>query len=197
MKLYAFLKKILKSFFMGLFRVEFVGEENIPENGSLLVCPNHLSNWDPIILAAACDRQVRFMAKASLFKIPLLNVLIKTLGVFPVRRGEADPTAIKTAINHLKNGDAVGIFPQGKRYIGTEPKNTEVKSGVGMIAYRSKADVLPVAIVTDKYRILPFRKVKISVGKVIPNAELGIENGTQSEYTAASEYIFSKIKDLI
>ncbi len=197
MKLYAFLKKTLRWFFIGLFRVEIKGQENIPAENPLLVCPNHLSNWDPIILAAVCDRQFRFMAKASLFKIPLLNTLIKTLGVFPVRRGEADPTAIKTAISHLKNGDAVGIFPQGKRYIGIEPKNTGVKSGVGMIAYRSKADVLPVSIKTKGYRILPFRRVYINVGKVIKYEELGMINGTQAEYTKAAEYIFENITKLI
>lgn len=197
MKLYAFLKKMLKGFFVGLFRVEFEGQENIPNDRPLLVCPNHLSNWDPIILAAVCDRQIRFMAKSSLFKIPLLNTLLKTLGVFPVHRGEADPTALKTAIKYLKDGDAVGVFPQGKRYMHKEPKDTPIKSGVGMIAYRSKADVLPVSIKTKGYKILPFRKVYIKAGKVIPFAELGIENGSQAEYTKATEIVFSRILELL
>ena len=197
MKLYAFLKGLLKWLFLGLFRVEISGEENIPKEGPLLVCPNHLSNWDPVILGAAFDRQIRFMAKASLFKIPLLNSLIRALGAFPIQRGTADPTALKTAITRLKDGDAVGIFPQGKRRMKTEPKDTEVKPGVGMIAYRSKADVLPVSIVTKNYKILPFRKVYIKVGKVIPNGDLKLEKGTQAEYVAASEYIFEKILGLI
>ncbi|MBR5313949.1 MAG: 1-acyl-sn-glycerol-3-phosphate acyltransferase [Clostridia bacterium] len=197
MKVYAVLKKILKGLFMGLFRVDFQGAENIPAEGPLLVCPNHLSNWDPIILGAACDRQIRFMAKASLFKIPLLNVLIKTLGAFPIQRGMADPGALKTAIKHLKDGDAVGVFPQGKRYMNVEPKDTGVKPGIGMIAYRSKADVLPISIVTEKYKIMPFRKVYIRVGKVIPYADLKLENGTQEEYSVASEYVFKKVLELI
>ena len=73
MKVYAVLKKILQGFFMSLFRIELIGAENVPEDKPLLVCPNHTSNWDPVLLGAACDRQIRFMAKKSLFRIPLLN----------------------------------------------------------------------------------------------------------------------------
>lgn len=197
MKLYAFFKKILKYVFWALFRLEVEGRENIPNDNALLVASNHISNWDPIILAVASDRQIRFMAKASLFKIPILCSLIKALGAFPVHRGEADPSSLKHAISHLKNGDAVGIFPQGKRCMKTEPKDTEVKAGVGMIAYRSKADVLPVSIKTVKYKIMPFRRVYIKFGKVIPNADLKIESGTQQEYKNASNYIFEKILELI
>lgn len=196
MKLYAFLKKLVQGFVRFLFRIETEGEENIPKEGAVLVCPNHLSNWDPIVLGVVFDRQIRFMAKASLFKIPLLNVLIKTLGAFPVTRGSADPSAIKTAIKLLVDGDAVGMFPQGTRYIGKEIAETEVKSGVGMVAHRSKSDVLPVLIKTKKNRILPFRKVYIKIGKCIPNSDLKIENGTRDEYTNASQYIFEKIIEL-
>lgn len=197
MKTYTFLKGLLKGFFIGLFRVEVKGEENIPKNGALLVCPNHISNWDPIIIGAVADRQIRFMAKASLFKIPLLNILIKVLGVFPVHRGTADPTALKTAIGHLKNGDAVGMFPQGTRHRGEAPDASGIKSGAGMIAYRSRADVLPVSIKTKGYKILPFRKVYITFGEVIPFETLGFEKGNQAEYTAAAEKIFSKVLELI
>ena len=193
MKLYAFLKKLVQGFIRFLFRIDVEGEENIPSEGAVLVCPNHLSNWDPIILGVVFDRQIRFMAKASLFKIPLLNVLIKTLGAFPVTRGSADPSSIKMAIKLLTDGDAVGMFPQGTRCMGKELAETEVKSGVGMVAHRSKADVLPVLIQTKKNRILPFRKVYIKIGNGIDNFDLNIKNGTRDEYTNASQYIFDRI----
>ena len=196
MKFYSFVRKVLRGLIIGMFRVEVKGEENIPKEGALLVCPNHISNWDPVVLGMVLERQIRFMAKSSLFKIPLLSGLIKLLGAFPVHRGSADPTALKTAISHLKNGDAVGMFPQGTRMIGVEPSTTEVKSGVGMVAYRSKADVLPISIKTKNYKMRIFRKVYLTVGEVIPNSELNIENGNQAEYTRASEYIFKKILEL-
>lgn len=197
MKTYSFVRNTLRGFFIWLFKIEVKGIENIPKDKALLVCPNHISNWDPILLAAVTERQIRFMAKASLFKIPLLNVLIKALGVFPVHRGSADPTALKTAIGYLKNGDAVGMFPQGTRHIGEEPKDTEIKSGVGMIAYRSKCDVLPVSIKTKGYRILPFRKVYITFGEVISFEALGFDKGNQAEYTNAAKIIFDKVIELI
>ena len=197
MKVYAVLRKILRRLFIGMFRVEVEGMENIPKEGALIVCPNHISNWDPVLLGAVMDRQVRFMAKSSLFKIPLLSSLIKCLGAFPVHRGAADPTAIKTAIGHLKNGDAVGVFPQGTRCMGKEPKDTEVKNGLGMIAYRAKADVLPVSIKTKNYKMRMFRKVYITVGQPIPYSELGFEQGNQAEYTKATEYAFGKVLELL
>jgi len=123
--------------------------------------------------------------------------LIKALGAFPVKRGAADIAAMKTAIGHLKNGDAVGVFPQGTRCFGKDPKDTEVKNGVGMIACRSKADVLPVAIKTKKYKMLIFRKVYITIGEVIPFEDLGFENGNQEEYSKASEYAFGKVLELL
>lgn len=196
MKTYTVLKKLLEKFFIWLFRVETEGMENIPKEGGVLLCPNHLSNWDPIIIGAVSKRQIRFMAKSSLFKIPLLNSLIKALGAFPVHRGSADPSALKKAIGYLKDGDAVGLFPQGTRMMGKEPDMTGVKSGVGMISFRAKADVVPVYIKTKDYRIKLFRKVYLKFGKVIPYEELGFDKGNQEEYTAAAEKIFTKVLEL-
>ncbi len=197
MKFYTFCKKCLNGFFAFIFRIEVTGAENVPAEKSLLVCSNHISNWDPILIGVAFDRQIRFMAKKQLFKIPLLSSLVKSFGAFPVNRGSADPTALKTAIQLLKDGEAVGVFPQGTRYMGTDPKKSEIKNGAGMIAYRSGADVLPVAIKTKNYKILPFRKVHIIIGKPIENKDLGFESGAYSEYTKASEKIFMHVLELL
>ena len=83
MKLYGFFKSLLGKVFAVLFRIRLEGRENMPLEGPLLVCPNHISNWDPILIAAVTDRQIRFMAKSSLFRIPLLSTLLKALGCFP------------------------------------------------------------------------------------------------------------------
>lgn len=197
MKFYTFCKKFLNSFFMALFKIEVIGAQNVPNDVPLLICSNHLSNWDPVLLGVAFDRQIRFMAKKELFKIPLLSSLIKLFGAFPVNRGTADPSSLKTAIKLLKDGECVGLFPQGKRYKKQDPKNTEIKNGAGMILYRSHADVLPVSIKTKNYSILPFRKVYITIGKPIAYDTLGFEHGTHAEYTKASEIIFEHILELL
>ncbi len=197
MKFYTFCKKFLNGFFAALFKIEVKGKENVPNGVPLLVCANHISNWDPIMLAVAFDRQIRFMAKKELFKIPLLCSLIKLFGAFPVNRGSADPTAIKTAIKLLNEGECVGLFPQGKRFPKLDPKTTEIKNGAGMILYRSHSDVLPVSIKTKNYKILPFRKVCITIGKPIAFDKFSFEHGTHTEYTKASEFIFERITELL
>lgn len=196
MKLYSFLKTCLGAFFTALFRIKIEGKENVPAEGAVLVCPNHISNWDPILLAAVSDRQIRFMAKSSLFKIPVVSSILKAVGAFPVNRGSADPSALKRAIANLRNGDAVGIFPQGTRYRGVHPVVSSVKSGVGMIAYRAKCDVLPVAIATKGYKTSIFKPVYIKIGKPISYGELGLEHGTAEEYNYAAKLIFDRVLEL-
>ena len=152
MKFYYVAHKALAVVIRTLFRIKVIGLENEPKEGSLLVCGNHISMWDPVMIAASMKkRQVRYMAKAELFKIPVVSFLIKTLGAFPVQRGSGDIRAIKTTIHHLQSGDCVGIFPQGSRHKGVDPRTTEVKSGTGMVAFHGKCDVLPVARVSKDY----------------------------------------------
>ncbi len=197
MKFYNFVYKALGPFFRWLFRLEVIGSENEPAEGGFLACPNHISNWDVIILAIALHRPVHFFAKAELFKVPLLKQLVSSLGAFPASRGTADLGAIKKTISLLKDGKIVGFFPQGTRHPGKDPRTTEVKHGVAMITHRSGAPILPVYIGTKDNRILPFRKVKVTIGNLIASEELSMEKGGKEEYERASKYVFSKITDLM
>ncbi len=197
MKFYNFVYKYLGPFFRWLFRLEVVGSENEPLEGGLLACPNHISNWDVIILAISLHRPVHFFAKAELFRIPLLKQLVSSLGAFPASRGTADLGALKKTIGLLKDGNIVGFYPQGTRHPGVDPRTTEVKHGVAMITHRSGAPVLPVYINTKNNKILPFRKVKVTLGKIITTEELEMEKGGKEEYERVSKIIFSKITDLM
>lgn len=197
MKFYNFVYKYLGPFFRWLFRLEVVGSENEPQSGGFLACPNHISNWDVIILAVSLHRPVHFFAKAELFKVPLLKQLVSSLGAFPASRGTADIGALKKTINLLAEGNIVGFYPQGTRHPGVDPRNTEVKHGVAMITHRSGAPVLPIYIGTKNNKILPFRKVKVTIGKLITADELATEKGGRDEYERASKYVFSKITSLI
>lgn len=138
-------RSIVRIFYFKLsggFRV--VGKENVPRTGPLIVSPNHVSHLDPPAAACALPRKLSFMAKAELFEHRLFGALIRSYGAFPVKRGEGDMEAIRTAIRLLAEGHAVLIFPEGTRGEGTQllPFN----KGVGMIAKRSGAPVLPVGI---------------------------------------------------
>ena len=133
------------------------------------------------------------MAKKETFKVPIFGKLIVKLGMFPVSRGQTDMTSIKTALKYLKNDEVVGIFPQGTRRPGLDPKTTEAKDGVAMLSYRTKCTVLPAFIKTKKRKLRPFSKATVIIGKPITFEELGMENGTPSEYKKATERIFGDI----
>ena len=196
-KFYKFCHHALACLIKVIFRVKIVGNENEPLTGGYLVCANHTSLWDPAMLGACLKkRQVRFMAKAEIFKIPLMGGFFRALGAFPVNRGTGDIKAIKTTIELVQNGECVGIFPQGTRCRGVDPRKTQVKSGTGMCAFRGKCGVVPVAIVNKKRKMTFLGKTYVVIGKPIAFEELGFTEGDKMEFENASRIIFEKICDL-
>ena len=138
--LYKFFKFILTYPLRFLCNMKVRGTENEPttEQGAYLVIANHRTWADPIYLACVLKHgQPHFMAKKELFKIPLLNLLIRALGAYPVNRGGADVGAVKHTIEMLKAGVCVGMFPQGHRYNKVDPRKTPVKTGAAMIALKA------------------------------------------------------------
>ncbi len=124
--------------------VTVIGAENIPENGPVILAPNHRAYMDPPYLSMVTKRQLRMMAKEELFVVPILGPLIKALGAFPVKRGSADRAAIRQAIGELKAGHVLGIFPEGKRAdAGTlEP----AEKGFALIARQTGVPIVPIAM---------------------------------------------------
>ncbi|MEL7604286.1 MAG: lysophospholipid acyltransferase family protein, partial [Bacillota bacterium] len=144
-----------------IFPCRFFGRANIPE-GPVIVCANHSSFIDPVLIAFAfgCRRRLYFMAKAELFRVPVLGALLRVLGAFPVVRGETDIGAIRTAIRHLKNGHQIMMFPEGTRV--SEPELAAAKSGAIRIATKLGVPVLPIYISTRKKA---FHCSKLVIGK--------------------------------
>lgn len=160
--LYRIAKGILKPIFNILYNVQVEGRENLPKQGPLIICANHTSAIDPIILGVNMPyKKIYSMAKAELFNNKLIGWLMYKLGVFPVKRGEADLKSIKTSLKLLKDGQIMGIFPEG-----TRNKTGEVKAepGVAMIAVKAQAPVLPVAIISN-YKL--FKGTMVKIGKAI------------------------------
>jgi 1-acyl-sn-glycerol-3-phosphate acyltransferase len=140
-----------------------VNEHNVPRSGPLIVAPNHVSLLDPPAVACGTNRHLRFMAKEELFRAKGFGWLIRSLGAFPVSRGEGDTEAIRTAINAINSGDAVLIFPEGTR--GNGKVIQPVNRGVTMLAKRTGAKVMPVAIV-GTHLVWPKGQKKIKRGKI-------------------------------
>ncbi|MCL2158807.1 MAG: 1-acyl-sn-glycerol-3-phosphate acyltransferase [Oscillospiraceae bacterium] len=162
-------------FFKRLFRVRIINPENEPlesEVKSYVACINHSSNWDPILIGACMHRPLRYMAKAELFKVPVLKSIVKLFGAYPVKRDTADVSSVKASINMLENGEVVGMYPQGHRAKKIPPEKITPKSGVAMVAYKAKVGILPITIISKGYKVRAFRKTIVVFGKYIPFEQL-------------------------
>lgn len=136
---YTVIKPLIRLFFPH----RAVGLENLPEGGALL-CANHISGWDPFLIAVSLPRDSRLvvMAKDELFHIPVVGFLLRKLGIFPVKRGGNDLGAMKTAIRSLNEGKRLLVFPEGTR-VGSEG-SVEAKGGVAVMASRTGTPMVPV-----------------------------------------------------
>ena len=196
MTLYEKLVKRLGGFFRRIYGLKVIGAENVPEEGAFILGCNHTALFDPIMLIISVPRTIHFMAKKESFKTPIIGKLMKKLGMIPVNRGTADLHAMKTTLGYLKEGGVVGIFPQGTRCPGVDPRTTTPKDGVAMLSYRTGCKVLPAFIKTKKNKLKPFSKTTVIIGKPLDPSELGLSGGTPSEYRTATGLIFGRICDL-
>ena len=192
-KFYKRLHRVLAPMFRFIWRIKVYGAENVPLEGAVMFCSNHIAAKDPIMIAASCKRPITFIGKKELFKVPLLGWLIKKLGAIPLDRGGKDIGAIKTAVEALKNDGALAIFPQGHRYPGENPATTPTKNGAALICYRSKCDVIPVCIKTKGHKYHFLGRIEIVFGKPIKYADFGFVNGGTDEYRAATDKIFGEV----
>ena len=152
-----------------LFSVKVEGAEHLPLKGPVVLCSNHISWWDPVIVAITIPRPIHFMAKVELFRYPIFGPLLRHIHAFPVERGKPDLSAIRDSIAVLKDGKVLGIFPEGTRQRGKDTLG-EMHSGAALVALKTDAPVVPVAI-RGPYG---FRKtVTIAYGK-----PLSLENKT-------------------
>ena len=192
-----FLIRVLSLPIQLLMRVKVIGKENIPPVGERIVlCSNHVSNWDPVVLITAQPkRHIYFMAKAELFSNPLFSWFLgKQLGAFAVHRGAGDTNALHTAEELVRSGKIMGIFPEGTR--SRDGKLMRAKSGTALIVAQTKATVLPVAIVARGQRLRPLRRTLIIYGKPLSTADLHLDGDTP-DIRYASRRLMEVIGELI
>ncbi len=180
-------------YFKIFHRAEFINlRRNVPQTGALILYANHISNADPLLLGCAIRRMVYFMAKQELFKNRLISRLMTELGVFPVKRGAGDVSAIKNALAKLKLGGILSMFPEGTRRKPGKP--AEVKPGLAMLAIRAKCPVLP-AVVVGKPRFL--NKMKVIYGKPIDLSEYYGKDLANEDYIQISEMLMKETEKLM
>jgi 1-acyl-sn-glycerol-3-phosphate acyltransferase len=158
------------------YRLKVTGREYVPEEGPVIIAPNHKSFYDSFFIGLATTRHLHFMAKTELFEGKKSARLLSGLGAFPVRRGTADPDALETARIHLSKGRVLAMFPEGTRHRDPETLR-EPHKGVGRLAIEAKAPIVPCAITgTDKLFAWGWFpkpvKVQVSFAPAIMPAEL-------------------------
>jgi 1-acyl-sn-glycerol-3-phosphate acyltransferase len=142
--MYTLCRWIAVPLFGGLYRCRAMGMENLPFDGPAIVIIDHKSNVDPVVVGMILHRPLRFMAKKELFRFRPLARLISILGAFPIERGAGDREALRTSLEVLARGEVLLMFPEGTRF--RDEKVHPFLPGVGMIALRSGAAVVPMAM---------------------------------------------------
>ncbi|THF78351.1 lysophospholipid acyltransferase family protein [Cohnella fermenti] len=190
--LYGFARSLLRAFFKVAFRFEARGVSNIPKDGAVVLASNHKSLFDPITLGIAVPRMVHYMAKEELFRIPVFGAAIRAVGAFPVKRGGVSKEAIRTAINLLREGKVMGIFPEGTRK-GERVEGVAMgKRGAISMAVRAGAAVVPVALVGE-YRW--FRKMVAIYGEPLDLSPYLVKG--EEDLDAATDELMARIRELL
>ena len=189
-----FAKFISFPFHKTLYWVKVEGKENIPKDKGFILCSNHISYIEPVLIVLYFKKPVHFMGKAEIFgKNKIFDAFLRGVNVFPVERGSGGAEAIEFASKLIADGKAVGIFPEGTRSKDGVPMRA--KSGAALLTNMTGADVLPMAVVI-KGKMRPFKRIRIIVGELIPNSQLAFEETDRKGLRRASTLIMGRITEL-
>lgn len=185
LKFYKRVVAILKFLINIVYKPKIEGAENLISDTNFILAGNHKSILDAPLLAISVEQNIRFMGKKELFDNKLLEQLFYKVGGFPVDRNNIDINAIKTAVRLLKEGEILGIFPEG-----TRNKTSEIllpfKEGTTRIAIKTKKPIIPFGI-SGKYKI--GGGITIRFGEAIDFSKIKVDN--------ENEYLRDKVKELI
>ena len=183
--LYKICKLIYSSLLKILYRPTVIGKENIPEEGPVIFAGNHRHAFDPVVVMTHTKRIVHYMAKESLFK-GIHGFVFKQIGLIKVYRSRNNPEAISSAVELLKKGGTLGIFPEGTRN-RTEDELLKFKHGAVTIAKQSNSVIVPFAI-KGGYNL--FRKtLTIEFGKPVDIRDMELDD--------ANDYIRNEVLNLL
>jgi 1-acyl-sn-glycerol-3-phosphate acyltransferase len=199
---YWFARWVVRVFFFKLLGgFQILHMERVPPSGAVILAPNHVSFADPPAVACSSTRPLRFMAQWELFKPWLFNRIIRALGSFPVRRGEADSSAIRVALAILARGDALLVFPEGRR--GNGQTLQAAARGLILLASKSEAPIVPIGICgtgrrLPKGRFLPrISRVTVVYGEPFRFSDLVSQLGEKGARERFPQHLMERIADAL
>jgi len=194
-KLMRMLLPLMRGLLRLVFNMKVFGREHLPKkSGGIILACNHLHATDPAFLAAFSRMEWRFMAKVELYRKKPVSFLLRHANAFPVDRDIIDRKSLDFALDIMRDGRCgLGIFPEGTR--SPDGKPMQGKTGVAMIARKTKADILPCALIHDG---LKFRgKITVRFGEVIPFTALGLgETPNKRQNREATDIIMAAVTGL-
>jgi len=186
-------------FFKIFFRLRIFGRENFPKKGPLIVAPNHVSFFDPILVGVGAPRKLYYLARDTLFKFKPFAIILHLVNTFPLKREGSDVGAFKFALSTLKRKHAILIFPEGTRAKTSDLQ--EPKYGIGFLQARSNAAVIPCYVkgsdeALPRHCIFP-RPARISVyfGKPL-SFESAMSEDKKDRYVRIAEKVMKEIRIL-
>lgn len=182
------IKFIIKLYYIVFFRVEVRGINNWKTGEAKVVCSNHISQHDPVVIGSYIPEMIRFMAKHTLFKHWYADKFLRYAGGFPVNRDVNDLGAVKTALKALKDGESVLIFAEGTRNMTRKP--LEAKAGVAMIAAKSKVPIQPVTV-DSTYKL--FSKIVITIHPIVDLSQYYGQRLSNEAYQEIAQGIINDI----
>jgi 1-acyl-sn-glycerol-3-phosphate acyltransferase len=140
------------------------GSERVPRAGGIVLALNHFSWLDPPAFGAACPRNIRYMAKIELHRVPGLGPFVRSFGTFSVRRGESDREAVRLMRRCVQEGDVLGVFAEGTRQKSGVPG--EVQPGAAMVGLQERVPIVPAAIHGSQFwKLGNFEPVSVAWGR--------------------------------
>lgn len=190
-----FFKNVCRVLFWILGPITARGAYRVPKTGPILILSNHLADVDPIVIQVGCHRAVHFMAKSELFEMKILGTLIRWFQAFPVKRGEPDRASMRHAIDLLKMGEAVSVFPEGQ--LSEDGELQELKAGIALIIRQAACPVICCGI-RNSNKVMPYGTTRPRIS----GSRIYLEWGEVRDFTKESsteeimEWVTAELKEL-
>lgn len=190
MTFFDFARGVVAVILRTVWRLEVRGVEHVPRDGPLIVAANHVAYMDPPALGVALPRPISYMAKAELFRVPILGPILPHVNAYPVDRGKGDIAAIRRSLEVLARGGAIGIFPEGGR---VKQGEGVAHTGVAMLATYSGAPVLP-AYISGSAKAKHLHQIVVTFGPLIHVPKMRKAN--REELAGWKDHIMASIRAL-